>query len=101
MKRHLLQTFRRSRSGQEQLWKIWWICGVPVAWITSAMVVGAEVARVSGHLIAADWLDVSRLFVYILWAQLAWRCAHNVNVRLWTPLARFALSAGFVLMLLV
>jgi len=91
----------RSRDGRERLWKIWWLCGIPVAWVTSVLVIAAEAARNADHPVAGDWLDVLRLLVYILWAQLAWHCAHNVETRLWAPVARCALAAGFVLMLLV
>jgi hypothetical protein len=97
MKKHLLRSFLRSRNGRERLWKVWWICGVPVAWATSALVVGAEAARMGGHPAAGDGLDVVRLLIYMLWAQLAWRCAHNVETRLWEPMSRFALTAGLVL----
>jgi hypothetical protein len=101
MKKNLLRSFLRTRRGRERLWKIWWVFGVPVAWFASALVIGAEMARVAGHPGAADGLDVLRLLVYFMWAQLAWRCAHNVETRAWTPLSRFALTAGLVVMVLV
>jgi hypothetical protein len=101
MRKKLLQSFLRSRIGRERLWKIWWICGIPLAWATSALVIGAEAARVAGHPAAGDWLDVLRLLIYVTWAQLAWQCAHNVERRIWAPVSRFALTAGFVVMFLV
>jgi hypothetical protein len=101
MRKHLVESFLHARSGRERLWKIWWLCGIPVAWATSALVVGAEAARVSGHHTGADWLDVFRLLIYLAWAQRAWRCAHNVEVRMWSPLSRCALTAGFAVMFLV
>ena len=101
MKKRLLQTFLRSRDGEERLWRIWWICGIPVAWIASALVIGAEAARNAGHPVPADWLDVLRLLIYILWAQLAWHCAHNVEKRIWAPVSRVVLTAGLVVMFLV
>jgi hypothetical protein len=101
MKKHLLQSFLRSRDGRERLWKVWWLCGIPVAWATSALVIGAEALRIGGHPAAGDWLDVVRLLIYILWAQLAWRCAHNVETGLWEPMSRFALMAGLVLAVLL
>jgi hypothetical protein len=101
MKKRFLRTFLRSRDGRERLWKVWWICGISVAWATSALVIGAETARVAGHPAAGDWFDVLRLLIYILWAQLAWHCAHNVDARIWAPVARCALTAGFALMILV
>jgi len=80
---------------------IWWLCGTPVAWIASALVIAAETARVAAHPVAADWLDVVRILIYTMWARLAWLCAHKVESVVWQPLSRLALTAGFLLMVLV
>lgn len=101
MRRRILESLLRSRDGRERLWKIWWLCGIPVAWMTSALLMAGEAARVAGHPSAADWLDVSRILLYALWAQLAWQCAHNVRTKIWSPVSRCALSAGLVLMVLL
>ena len=61
-----------AKAGTQPLWKVWWLWGIP--------------------------LDVARLLVYFSWARLAWRCSRNVEDRRWTPVARFALGAGFVSM---
>ena len=101
MKRRMLASLARSQYGREQLWKIWWLCGIPVAWITSAMVIGGEAARVAEYPVAADWLDVLRILIYTAWARLAWLCAGNVELAAWSPVSRFALTAGLLLMVLV
>lgn len=101
MTKRLLQTFLRSHGGAEPLWKIWWICGIPVAWLTSALVIASEAARVADHPVAGDWLDVLRILIYVAWARLAWQCAHNAQAGIWTPVARCALAAGFIVMYLV
>ena len=101
MKRRIWSAFARSHRGRERLWVIWWLCGTPVAWIASALVIAAEAARVAAHPVAADWLDVVRILIYTIWARLAWLCAHNVESVVWQPLSRLALTAGFLLMVLV
>ena len=101
MGRRLWGVFLRSHDGQERLWKIWWLCGIPVAWFTSALLIAGEELRVAGHAVAADWLDVGRILLYALWARLAWQCAHNVGTWIWSPVSRGALSAGLVLMVLL
>ena len=101
MKQQLLNTLLRSHSGRERLWRVWWLWGIPVAWLTSGLVIAAELSRVGGQLVLADWLDVGRLLIYCIWARLAWQCAHNVDAAVWTPMARLALGAGFVVMYLV
>lgn len=101
MGRRMWETFLRSRDGRERLWKIWWLCGIPVAWLTSALLIAGEALRVAGHSNTADCLDVSRILIYALWARLAWQCAHNVGAKIWLPVSRCALSAGLVLMVLL
>jgi len=101
MGRWMWGSILRSHDGQERLWKIWWLCGIPVAWLTSALLIAGDALREAGHPNTADWLDVSRILIYALWARLAWQCAHNVGAKIWLPVSRCALSAGLVLMVLL
>lgn len=89
----------RAFQGEERLWKVWWCAGIPVAWITSGLVVAAEDLRGLGTW-AWGWgdaLDAARLLVYFAWFRLAWRCSGNVQSAAWTPLARVGLLSGLVL----
>ena len=85
--------FPRER---ERLWKIWWLWGVPVAWTTSILVIGAEEARLAGWHAAGDAIDIARLALYWAWCRTAWRRSSNVGHPLWTLLSKAALSAGMV-----
>jgi hypothetical protein len=89
----------RAFQGEERLWKVWWCAGIPVAWITSALVIGADHVRSLGQWAWGwgDLCDVARLVIYLAWFRLAWRCSGNVQGPVWTPLARVVLSAGLVL----
>ena len=87
---------RDAHAGVEKLWKIWWLWGIPVAWITSGVIVLAEIAFAAGYAGCGDLLDVVRLLVYFAWARLAWRCSHNVADRRWTVASRVVLGAGSV-----
>jgi hypothetical protein len=98
-----LSAVRRSGSrasrGDERLWKVWWLAGIPLACVTAALVLAAQYLRGLGTW-AWGWgdaCDAARLLVYLAWAHLAWRCSRNVERAAWTPLARGALSAGLVL----
>jgi len=82
----------------QPLWKVWWLWGIPVGLTTSAMMIAAELIRDAGYWGGGNLLDVARLLVYFSWARLAWRCSRNVENHRWTPVARFALGAGFVSM---
>jgi hypothetical protein len=89
----------RAFQGEERLWKVWWCAGIPLAWITSALVLAADDLRGLGQW-AWGWgdaCDAARLLVYLAWFRLAWRCSGNVRSAAWTPLARGALSAGLIL----
>ena len=87
-----------TRAGSEKLWKVWWLWGIPLGWTASGLVLWAEILRAAGYWEWADLLDVLRLLIYFRWARFAWRCAHNVQNRAWTPVSRFALGAGFLTM---
>ena len=89
----------RAFRGEEKLWKVWWLSGIPVALITGALWLAADRLRDLGTW-AWGWgdaCDVARLLVYLGWFHIAWRCSRNVQSASWTPLARGALLAGLVL----
>jgi len=85
---------------REKLWKVWWLWGIPFAWITTLLVLAAEHFRLDGLHFAGDLLDIARLAVYWFWCRLAWQCSANVANPLWTPLSRAALAAGLVITVL-
>jgi hypothetical protein len=87
----------RATGGEEQLWRVWWLAGIPVAWLTTGLVLLAESLRSTGFDGWGDALDVARLLLYFAWFRLAWRCSRNVERRAWTRLAQGALAAGLVL----
>lgn len=94
---------RAAAVGDERLWRVWWLLGIPVGLATSALTVGAELMRQAGPALGgwADLLDVVRLLVYLGWAQLAWRCSHNVEDWRWTSVSRCVISAGLVLQVML
>jgi hypothetical protein len=81
----------------ERLWRVWWLWGLPVAWTAGALIVSAELVRTAGYGGWGDFLDLVRLLVYWWWLRMAWKCAHNVDQRFWTPIAKTALFAGLLL----
>jgi hypothetical protein len=94
----MMKTPEKRPAGDETLWKIWWLWGIPVGWTVSGLIIVAEIVRNAGYWGCGDLCDVVRLLIYFAWARLAWRCAHNVRDSRWALVSRFALSAGFVSM---
>jgi hypothetical protein len=86
--------FRRALSGDERLWKIWWLGGIPVALAATAFTLSAELMRIDGHHAWGDFLDVLKLLVYAAWIVALWRAAGNAESSLTRVGARFAISAG-------
>jgi len=84
-------------TSETELWKVWWIAGLPVSWLTIGLVLLAEGVRSAGHEAWGDALDVARFLLYLAWLRLAWRCSGNVSRPFWTPIAKGALCAGLVL----
>ena len=84
-------------TGEEKPWRIWWVAGIPVGWLTTVLVLLAEEAHISGNDGWGDALDVIRFLVYFAWFRLAWRASRDVANPVWKPLAQGALAAGLVL----
>jgi hypothetical protein len=80
----------------EKLWRVWWLWGIPVAWLASALIVVAESARNTGYPGGGDVLDIARLALYWWWMRLAWKCARNVENPFWTYASRALLALGLV-----
>jgi hypothetical protein len=87
----------RTALGEERLWKVWWLAGMPIAGLTTGLVILAEDMRAAGSDGWGDALDVARLLVYFAWFRLAWRCSRNVDDTRWTWLAQSGLVIGLIL----
>jgi hypothetical protein len=84
-----------------------WLWAIPLAWLTTALVLGAEHLRLGGLPVAADLLDVLRFAAYWFWCRLAWQRAGHAGTAgdagsfLLGMLSKAALAAGFVVTVLV
>jgi hypothetical protein len=92
------QFYSRAASGEEKLWKVWWLAGIPLGWTSSVLVIIAESTRYDGHNGWGDLVDLLRFLIYFAWLRLAWRCSHNVERPVWTPMAQAALAGGLLFM---
>jgi hypothetical protein len=86
---------RRALSGEERLWKVWWLIGVPL-WLTgnilAACVLNIEIAdpdRIRSLALILFGLVAGAL--WIAWNIAAWRCAPNVGHSAWRSVARACL----------
>ena len=78
-----------------------WLWSIPLAWLTTALILGAEYFRLNAMPIAGDLLDVLRLGAYWFWCRLAWQSAGDFGNPLSALLSKAALAAGFVFTILV
>jgi hypothetical protein len=84
-------------NGDERLWKVCWLWGMPVGMATSALTFFAEMLRDAGWSDAGAVLDVLKLLVCLAWFDAAWRCSGNVVNRTWTGIARAAIALALSL----
>ncbi len=88
----------RAANGEERLWKVWWIVGIPLGWASGTLEVIAEDMRYADHAGWGNFMDLARFLVFFAWLRLAWRCSHNVERPIWTPMAQATLCAGLLCM---
>lgn len=93
MKRVVIAS-RRALSGEEQLWKVWWLWGIPVALAATAFTLSAEFLRMDGRHAWGEFLDVLKFLVYAAWLTAAWRCAEKTSHPAARIAGRLAVAAG-------
>ena len=87
----------RAISGNERLWRVWWLWGIPVALAASALTVVAGLARDEALYATGALLDALKVLVYAGWLVAAWRCAPNVEDAFWKHAGRAAVALSVVL----
>lgn len=90
----MLQVARLALRGEEQLWRIWWLGGIPVVLGATAFTFGAESLRDDGHHAAGAFVDLLKLLLYSGWLIAAWRCARNAVHPIGALLGRIAVAGG-------
>jgi hypothetical protein len=81
---------------EDKLWKVWWIAGIPVAWLVVGLVLLAEGAHSAGYRGAGDLLEVTQFLIYFAWFRLAWRASRNIGHSILRPAAQGVLATGLV-----
>jgi len=93
-------TFKNAWNGEERLWKVWWLIGVPFGLLSIPLLV-----LILGPTFPVP-LRLAAFVIYIVpfcaWVRCAWMCAPNVENRIWTIVARGVLvyrigSIGYLL----
>lgn len=80
----------RAWRGEERLWKVWWYVGGPLT------IAGAITAKLIADRYLALAFAVVLLAAYFAWCGMAWRCAPNVDSKIWTPIARTLIVLGLL-----
>ena len=83
--------------GEERFWKVWWLLGMPlhVVWWTVWFDLWTSGLVHETFFLITVWfwpgmLGALAVFagLYAVWGTLAWRCAGNVEYRLWANVGR-------------
>jgi hypothetical protein len=89
--------------GQERLWKVWWLLGVPlhVVWWTLYIDLWLSGLAPESFLLITVWvwpvlraLLIAYAALYLAWCFVAWRCAGNAGRRIWSIAARVLIGVG-------
>jgi predicted outer membrane lipoprotein len=86
----------RTWRGEERLWKVWWLVGVPLAGAGAVFNAAASEKLIARYALPVLAFSVALLVAYIAWCGMAWRCAPNVDTKIWTPIARIAIVLGLL-----
>ncbi|MFC5427220.1 hypothetical protein ACFPTO_00085 [Paraburkholderia denitrificans] len=87
-----METLKRVWAGQERLWKVWWLVGVPL-WIVLEIIWILLLNRQKNGLFDVRspgyWLPaIVGVALWILWLIAAWRSSPNVVNQMWKWVAR-------------
>lgn len=81
--------FKRAWNGQEPLWKVWWLMGVPLNLILIPLFAVLATPKIPAPLYLGAL--VPYLLIFFAWTRAAWLCAPNVEHRVWMIIARVML----------
>ena len=84
--------FRRAWRGEEQLWKVWWLIGIPQSAVLALLYV--NVLGQKPQSVAYIPALVLYLMVYFEWVRMAWLCAPNVKRGIWTAVSYVMIVLG-------
>lgn len=81
--------FKRAWNGEEPLWKVWWLIGVPLNLLLIPLVAVLATPKMPTPL----YFGALALYLpaFFAWIRAAWLCAPNVEHRVWMVLARVVL----------
>jgi len=89
--------FKRAWKGEEKLWKVWWLFGVPLNIVSKILQKMSEMAPPPIP-IQVIWLLLLCAFVlWVYWCIAVWRCAPNVETKSWTYVARALVVVSILL----
>ncbi|BEH27446.1 Uncharacterised protein [Burkholderia pseudomallei] len=85
---------KRAWRGEERLWKVWWLLGMPLNLIGVAAAEWFQSGGLSPALILGLFTIYSAL--YFAWCNAVWGCSKNVDNRLWMYVARVLVVLGLI-----
>jgi len=84
--------FRRAWRGEERLWKVWWLIGIPQSVVLALLYV--NVLQKTPHSMAYVPALVLYIVVHFAWVRMAWLYAPNVKRGIWTAVSYVVIVLG-------
>tara|TARA_B100001964_G_C13824703_1_gene418867 strand:+ start:135 stop:479 length:345 start_codon:yes stop_codon:yes gene_type:complete len=92
--------FRKSWDGEERLWKVWWLWGLPLGIVSAVVSVLIEDYADSSNNVTTSIISlliyIFVIVLYLWWVGAAWRCVKNTNNKAWTLIAQFLIIVGLL-----
>ena len=83
--------------GDAELWKVWWLGGVPITAFAYWLGLTAESFRYDEAHFAGAILDTLKFLLCLMWLTVAWRCSENVRKPAWSGIAKAAIVVSVLL----
>lgn len=95
----MIEFFRKAWRGEERLWKVWWLVGVPLGILGGAVSVWLEEASKPGSGMSSLFPTATffaLVAAYFAWCNMAWGCAKNVETKVWGTIAKVLIILGLM-----
>ncbi|KWO50054.1 hypothetical protein WT98_17130 [Burkholderia territorii] len=88
----MIDILRKAWHGEEQLWKVWWLIGIPQSILLAVLY--TYFLKNSQHHLPYIIATAIYIVIYFSWVRMAWLCSPNVKMRIWTTVSYVMIVLG-------